>query len=235
MAMRAPVTRMRRCEQITAFGAPEVPDVNTSTQRVSGSWSRPGSSSPTSASASSRSSEPPDAEVEVDVEKRCDTRTAPVAEVDAGQAVDAVRLGDHEVDVGVVDVAGQVLPHPRGVQADHRRAGEGRAGRARTGSPACCPAARRRGAVSRPRRAGPPAARGRGWPSEPPRPPAPRGSTPRRRSGWPDGRPCPPTSRCGAAAPPRRARASGPDRAEGRCGPRRHITDARVRSARPRG
>ena len=41
--MRLPVTSSRRCEQITAFGASEVPDVKISAQIASTSGSRPGS------------------------------------------------------------------------------------------------------------------------------------------------------------------------------------------------
>ena len=42
--MRLPVTSSRRCEQITAFGASDVPDVKISAQSVSGPGSIPGSS-----------------------------------------------------------------------------------------------------------------------------------------------------------------------------------------------
>ena len=53
MLIRLPVTRSRRCEQITAFGASEVPLVKISAHGVSTSGSRPGSSVPTAASAGS--------------------------------------------------------------------------------------------------------------------------------------------------------------------------------------
>ena len=43
IAMRLPVTRSRRCVQITAFGASDVPDVKISAQIVSTSGSSPGS------------------------------------------------------------------------------------------------------------------------------------------------------------------------------------------------
>ena len=46
MPIRLPVTRRRRWVQITALGASEVPEVKMSAQRVSGSGSRPRSSSP---------------------------------------------------------------------------------------------------------------------------------------------------------------------------------------------
>ena len=51
--MRLPVTSSRRCEQITAFGASDVPDVKISAQIASTSGSRPGSSLGIAASASS--------------------------------------------------------------------------------------------------------------------------------------------------------------------------------------
>ena len=52
IGMRLPVTSSRRCEQITAFGADDVPDVKISAQIASMSGSTPRSSAGTAASAS---------------------------------------------------------------------------------------------------------------------------------------------------------------------------------------
>ena len=56
MRIRLPVTSRRRCEQITAFGASDVPDVKISAHGVSTSGSSPGSSVPTASSAGSAAS-----------------------------------------------------------------------------------------------------------------------------------------------------------------------------------
>ena len=110
IAIRLPVTMRRRCEQITAFGDPEVPDVNTRAQRVDGSCASPGSSVPTVQTR--------DVEVGVTsgtcpgrspVDKRCDTRTGRPREIQPGEVIEVAGFGDDEIDIGMGDVAQQML------------------------------------------------------------------------------------------------------------------------------
>ena len=85
--------------------------MNTRAQRVDGSCSSPGSSRAHGAERG----------VEVGVTsarvprrrspstKRCDTSTGRPAEVEPGEVVEVTGFGDDEIDVGVDDVAEQVL------------------------------------------------------------------------------------------------------------------------------
>ena len=58
IAMRLPVTSSRRCEQITAFGASDVPDVKINAQIASTSGSSPGSAASRAARARRRGTRP---------------------------------------------------------------------------------------------------------------------------------------------------------------------------------
>ena len=122
IAMRLPVTSSRRCEQITAFGASEVPDVKINAQIESMSGSSPGS-----------------ARVGVRRERGGERRAErgrlvaglrePVGRDDRRQPVGdrrqqrlVARLGEHQAAVGVERVAQQVLVAARVVEADDRAA-----------------------------------------------------------------------------------------------------------------
>ena len=99
--MRLPVTSSRRCEQITAFGASDVPDVKISAQIASMSGSRPGSAAL--------------APAERVGERRAERRRRIVGIGEAGRREDrrqvvgdrreqrlVPRLGDHEAAVRVL-------------------------------------------------------------------------------------------------------------------------------------
>ena len=130
--MRWPVVSSLRCVQRTAFGAAEVPDVNSSAHRTSGSQStspmrrpivrRLGPLSP--AVASARPTTRPSTGRIIGVGE-------PLRDEDAARQVQPVdswfeqclmaRLGDQELDVGVRDVTSQVLVAPGVVQPDQHR------------------------------------------------------------------------------------------------------------------
>ncbi len=123
--MRLPVTSSRRCEQMTAFGASEVPDVKISAQMESTSGSSPGSR---------RSGE----RCERVRERHADLGRGIVAVGEAGrgehrrQAIgDRLEeggvpgFGQHEPAMRVLDIAQQVGVAPGVVEPDHRCADEG--------------------------------------------------------------------------------------------------------------
>ena len=235
--MRLPVTSRRRCVQITALGAPDVPEVKMSAHRSVGDTATlrvvgrhlGQRRVEVEVAAPARGAAAPSA-------KRCDTSTGRSPRSRPARSSRWRRLGEDEVDVGVVDVAQQVLAHPGRVEPDHRGPGEAPPRRRRTGSPACCRAAPRRGWDGlRPsagsvgggqQQVGPPAST---------RPRTRRGSRSGRRSGWPDGRPGRDRWRCDAAATGasgRGHRRPGPER-ERTATSRPTLGDARVRNRVP--
>ena len=118
--MRLPVTSRRRCVQITALGASEVPDVKISAQMLSTSGSRPGSSAVTGERVGQRRTERGRGVVGIGEPRR---------HVGSGQSVGdrreqclVTRLGDQEPAVGVLHVAQQLLVAPRVVHAHDRGA-----------------------------------------------------------------------------------------------------------------
>ena len=124
--MRLPVTRNRRCVQITAFGASDVPDVKISPQSVSGPGSTPASLARRPRRARRRGRRrAPDRVGSAPVRKRDARRAPPGARSAIGASSGEVPgLGDHQVAVGVLDVAQEVLVAARVVEADDRRARE---------------------------------------------------------------------------------------------------------------
>ena len=123
MESRLPVTSSRRCEQITAFGASEVPEVKINAQIASRSGSMPGSSRPTPASASSRS-----APIEV---AGSSPSGEPFRDEDGSQPIrdrfeqgGVAGFGQHEAAMGVLGIAEEVLIAAGVVEADDGTADE---------------------------------------------------------------------------------------------------------------
>ena len=143
--MRLPVTSSRRCEQITAFGASDVPDVKISAQIESTSGSRPGSVAPACAASASASDAPSvdGGSSGVGEPGRRQDRRQPVGDRREQRLV--AGLGDHEPAVRVLDVAQQVLVAAGVVEPDDRARRSAPRRRTRRGSRGCCRAAPRRG------------------------------------------------------------------------------------------
>ena len=91
MLIRLPVTSRRRCEQMTAFGASDVPLVKISAHGVSTSGSRPGSSV---AHGGERG-----------LERVADHEHRRELVADRREEVEVAGLGDDEPAVGVLHVA----------------------------------------------------------------------------------------------------------------------------------
>ncbi len=123
--MRLPVTRSRRCEQMTALGASEVPDVKISAQIESMSGSSPGSAAEAGSVSGQQGAERRRRVVGVDEASRHEHRRQ--FGCDRGEQRLVARFGDHEGAVGVLDVPQEVLAAPGVVQPDDRRAQQRRA------------------------------------------------------------------------------------------------------------
>ena len=132
--MRLPVTSSRRCEQITALGASEVPDVKISAQMPSTSGSMPASVAPSCAASAVAQRWTEWARgpagviagvVGVGEPGRGEHRRQAVG--DRLEQARVARLGDDEPAVRVLDVAQQVLVAPRVVETDDGRADQRRA------------------------------------------------------------------------------------------------------------
>ena len=117
--MRLPVTSSRRCEQITAFGASDVPDVKISAQIASMSGSSPGRRPACAASASSSDEPSVDAGSSASANRLDDEHRRKLARDRREQRL-VPRLGDHEPAVGVLDVAQEVLAAAGVVEPDDR-------------------------------------------------------------------------------------------------------------------
>ena len=118
MAIRFPVVRSRYCVQRTALGAADVPEVNSKAHRTSTSGSADATSfdAPAllavQAASSARPSDSPATGGSSPSAKRSETRTPPVSShlLHGRTELGLVsRFGDHELHVGMVDVAGEVL------------------------------------------------------------------------------------------------------------------------------
>ena len=125
IVMRLPVTSRRRCVQITALGASEVPDVKISAQIESTSGSRPGSAAPRARSSASASDAPSVGRGIVGVREagRREHRRQPVGDRREQRLV--ARLGDHQPAVRVQRVAQEVLVAAGVVQPDDRGTDQG--------------------------------------------------------------------------------------------------------------
>ena len=200
--------------QITAFGASDVPDVKMSAHSVSGIGLEARVVVADRGQRGRRGRRRTAGRVARVGEAVRHERRERAAEIDPEQAGDACRGSvTSEADVGVLDVAQQVLAPPGVVQADDGRAGEAPRRRTRRGSRACCRAARRRAAVARRRRAG--GARRKRFAQRHASAASSAWVHSCRRSGSAGRSAVSPIGRCGAAARPRPAPASALDRVRG--------------------
>ncbi len=120
MVMRLPVTRSRRCEQMTALGASEVPDVKINAQIESMSGSSPGSPAVACTSSASASDEPNVDAGSSGAAKRPDDEDGWKAIGDRREQRLVAGFGDHEAAVRVLRVAEEVLVAPGVVEPDDR-------------------------------------------------------------------------------------------------------------------
>ncbi len=126
--MRLPVTSSRRCEQITALGASEVPDVKMSAQMLSTSGSMPASVAPSC--AAERVAERGAEQREVAIVGVGEPGGREHGRQPVGDRLEKRRvpgLGDHEAAVRVLDVAQQVHVAARVVETDYGRPDQRRA------------------------------------------------------------------------------------------------------------
>ena len=137
MAMRLPVVSSRRCVQRTAFGAADVPDVNSSAHKAStltvshtgaARWCRR-RARPRLYRGPDRATRPsPGGSFAVDEALGDENATGQVCSLDGRVEQRLVAgLGDEELHVGVRDVAGQVFATSGVVQPDHGRPRQSRA------------------------------------------------------------------------------------------------------------
>ena len=221
-AMRAPDCRIRRCEQMTAFGAADVPLVKIRHHVESIAALGVGVGG---AHLGQRG-------IERLARSAMVFGISPITDVH-GRLV--ARRVEQQRRVGVADVVEQLLAAPRVVDADDRRHRTAPRRRGRRRTRACCRAAPPRGAAGLGRGSG-----GTGWRTDSTRRSTRRGSTCGRRGAAPAGRR---DRRIGGVATEQRGRVRRGQRGlaqlRGRPGgrPRPHITPAPLstcsRSARP--
>ena len=125
IVMRLPVTRSRRCEQITAFGESDVPDVKINAQIESTSGSRPGSAAPVWDANASSSGSPSVAGGSPGATNLVDERIGGSCPAIGREERFVARLGDHEPAMRVHDVAQQVLAATGVVEPDDGGADQG--------------------------------------------------------------------------------------------------------------
>ena len=125
--MRLPVTSRRRCEQITAFGASDVPDVKINAQIESRSGSRPGSAASPCGAERGRERHPERGRRVVGIGEPVRGHDRRQVVGDRRQQVFVPRFGEHQPAVRVDRVAEQVLVAAGVVEADDRAADERRA------------------------------------------------------------------------------------------------------------
>ena len=124
IAMRLPVTSRRRCVQITAFGASDVPDVKINAQIESRSGSRPGSVAPACGASAAVSGDPERGGHVVGIGEPVRGHDRRQVVGDGRQQVLVPRFGEHQPAVRVDRVTEQVFVAARVVEADDRAADE---------------------------------------------------------------------------------------------------------------
>ena len=99
--MRLPVTSSRRCEQITAFGASDVPDVKISAQIESMSGSSPGSAAPACGASATSSAAPSGSGLVAGLGEPVGRQDRRQLRRDRREQRFVARLGEHQAAVGV--------------------------------------------------------------------------------------------------------------------------------------